>query len=159
MNGRREKFDAFLQELLTDPKVRYAYHRAGYRIRHRPTLSRCPAPAVTEWGTIRCVTQRDRCTEPGHRRWRPLLPAMALLWWAKPWWPDAKGKAMDRELKEEAHGHPKARPLAIAMRKALQLPRGWRMAGYVDLTAPAPKLVRARLSEGVTGSPEMRRER
>lgn len=59
-------------------------------------LTRCPAPASTEWGTLRCVVRRERCTHPGHRRWNRLLWPMAVMWWAKPWWPNAKGRAADK---------------------------------------------------------------
>lgn len=63
---------------------------------NRPTLTRCPAPARTEWGTLRCVTSRDRCDDPAHRKWTRLAWPMALAWAVKPWWPNAAGRAADR---------------------------------------------------------------
>lgn len=59
-------------------------------------LSRCPAPARTEWGTIRCVVRRDACTHDGHRRWNRILWPMAVLWRIRPWWPTEKGRAADK---------------------------------------------------------------
>lgn len=63
---------------------------------NRPQLSRCPAPARTEWGTLRCVVTRSRCTDTKHAKWNRVLWPMALVWAMKPWWPNAKGRAADR---------------------------------------------------------------
>lgn len=59
-------------------------------------LTRCPAPARTEWGTVRCVVRRDRCTHADHRRWDRLRVPMALVWRVRPWWPNVKGRAADK---------------------------------------------------------------
>ena len=58
--------------------------------------SRCPAPAHTEWGTLRCVVAADRCSDPSHARWRRVSWLMELMWRLRPWWPNAKGRAADR---------------------------------------------------------------
>lgn len=63
---------------------------------NRPNLTRCPAPARTDWGVIRCVSVRGRCTSPGHSRWRRVLWPMAVAWAVRPWWPNARGRAADR---------------------------------------------------------------
>lgn len=63
---------------------------------NRPNLSRCPAPTRTEWGTLRCVVTRGRCTHASHTRWNLVLWPMALVWAVRPWWPNAKGRAADR---------------------------------------------------------------
>lgn len=62
----------------------------------RPNLTRCPAPVRTEWGVLRCVVVRHRCTTPAHRRWDRALWPMAVLWRLRPWWPNDKGRAADR---------------------------------------------------------------
>lgn len=61
----------------------------------RPHWDGCPAPAHTDTGTIQCVVQKNRCTEPGHAKWRRLGWVMPLVWAVKPWWPNATGRAMD----------------------------------------------------------------
>lgn len=61
----------------------------------RPNLRRCPAPVVTQWGTLRCVLLRAHCTNPRHASWNRVLWAMALLWAVKPWWPNSEGRTSD----------------------------------------------------------------
>lgn len=70
----------------------------------------CPAPVKARGGVLRCVVTRDRCDYPGHHRW-PVLP-MAALWWLKPWWPNALGRAMDRG---QAHTCPNVAPCRACM--------------------------------------------
>jgi hypothetical protein len=62
----------------------------------RIQMSRCPAPARTEWGVVRCVVIRGRCKHPGHARWNWLLWPMAVVWAVRPWWPNSKGRAADK---------------------------------------------------------------
>ncbi len=62
---------------------------------HRLNIARCPAPATTRWGTLRCVTLRTHCTNPRHASWNRALWPMALLWAVKPWWPNSEGRAAD----------------------------------------------------------------
>lgn len=71
------------------------------------SLTRCPAPVHTRGGTLSCVSTRKGCTDPAHRRWDRVAPLMAVVWWLKPWWPNALGRAQDRG---EAHVCPNVQP-------------------------------------------------
>lgn len=77
----------------------------GESVRGTWSTTGCPAPVRSRGGVLRCVVRRDACTYPGHRRW-PVLP-MAVVWWLKPWWPNALGRAQDRG---EAHVCPTVQP-------------------------------------------------
>ncbi|WP_193613141.1 hypothetical protein [Nocardioides lijunqiniae] len=76
---------------------------------------RCPAPARTEWGTLRCVVTVDGCNDRGHARWRRVAWLMALVWRLRPWWPNAKGRAADRAGRGPADRAGRARALSTEL--------------------------------------------
>jgi hypothetical protein len=63
----------------------------------RLNLSRCPAPVTTDFGVLRCIT--SDCNDETHVKWRRVTVLAALVWWAKPWWPNAKGRLADRGIR------------------------------------------------------------
>lgn len=58
------------------------------------TGTRCPWPVRAPGGVLRCVLQADRCDQHRHLP-RPLVLVADILWWPKPWWPNATGHAQD----------------------------------------------------------------
>lgn len=58
--------------------------------------TRCAAPVRTKTGILRCVVIAEHCEK--HRRWQRHRIAwpMALLWQIKPWWPNKRGRHLDR---------------------------------------------------------------
>lgn len=94
------------------------------------SLTRCPAPTRTEGGTLRCVQTLAGCSTPTHRRWDRLAPLMAIVWWLRPWWPNAIGRAQDRR---DAHTCPNVWPCTACVRERTQLAEeGRRLASERD---------------------------
>lgn len=66
-------------------------------MRGRWSRTGCMAPVHARGGWLRCVVQAKRCDYPGHQRWnRWGWPLVQVVWWLKPWWPNAIGRAQDR---------------------------------------------------------------
>jgi hypothetical protein len=68
-------------------------------LRRWPNLDGCPAPTRADLGVLRCVVYANRCTDPSHARWRRVAWPMAIVWWLRPWWPNAKGRLADRGIR------------------------------------------------------------